>query len=417
MIYNIKDFGAINDGITLNTSVIQAAIDKAAQHGGTVLIEDGIYKTGSIKMRSNVNLHIEAGATLLGSENTDDYDRFEDLDYCDYTLAPLTSNSCLILIGNCENASITGMGKIDCNGEHFVVPVENGKELPCAYRRIDGFTPPRVIFCVCSKNIKIEDISMVNQPAGWSYWIHDCEFVNITGIKINADLSYPNNDGIHINCSRFVNVSNCNIVCSDDCLVLRANSVTLKENKPCEQITITNCNLTSYSGSVRIGWVNDGVIRNITLSNLSIKNSATGVSLLIPLSIRSDKVTDVGREETVIENINFSNIVMEQVAGYPIYISLADHEEINIKSIKNLRFSNITVTSVQFPFIYGTRKIKVKDIYFDGCFFKRISNKFCKDRPCRGYTMAPKHSYDPQPITIKNAENIVFNNSSFSSED
>ena len=67
----------------------------------------------------------------------------------------------------------------------------------------------------------------------------------MTRLDIIADVQYPNNDGIHINCSRHVTVSDCNITCGDDCIILRANSVSLKENKVCEFVTVTNCNLTS----------------------------------------------------------------------------------------------------------------------------------------------------------------------------
>ena len=103
---------------------------------------------------------------------------------------------------------------------------------------------------------------MVNQPAGWSYWIHDCDFVTCDRLKINANVQYPNNDGIHINSSRNVTVSNCSIVCGDDCLVVRANNASLSENKVCERVVVTNCNLTSYASGIRIGWLNDGVIKN-----------------------------------------------------------------------------------------------------------------------------------------------------------
>ena len=417
MIYDVKDFGAVGDGVTLNTSCIQAAIDAAHKTGGTVLIEGGVYKSGSIALKSNVSLCIEEGATLLASENTDDYDRFEDLEYCDFTLAPRRSNSCFILIGNCTDVSITGFGKIDCNGMHFIKPLENGKDLPCAYTRIDGFTPPRVVFCVCSKNIKIENITMTNQPAGWSYWIHGCERVDIRGIKIDCDVSYPNNDGVHINCSRYVNVSDCDIVCADDCIVLRANSVTLKENMPCERVTVKNCRLTSYSASVRIGWVNDGTIRDITLSDLNIKDSATGVSLYIPRFERSERNTDVGREKTVVENISFSNVVMERVAGYPVYMNVSEREWVGVERIGDIRFSDMHVTSVQFPYINGRTDVKIKNVCFDNCSFKRISNKFCDERPCRGYLMTPDNTYEPQPMVIQNAENIVFNNTSFGCDD
>ena len=95
---------------------------------------------------------------------------------------------------------------------------------------------------------------MVNQPAGWSYWIHDCDYVAFDRVKIFAEVEYPNNDGIHINSSRNVTISNCDITCGDDSIIVRANNASLAENKVCEKVCVTNCNLTSYSGGIRIGW-------------------------------------------------------------------------------------------------------------------------------------------------------------------
>lgn len=414
MIFDIQAFGAVGDGKTVNTAAIQKAIDEAAIHGGQVRIADGIYKTGSLRLRSNVDFHIAAGAVLLGSEDPNDYLRFEEITHCNYQMAPRRSNACLIMMHECENASITGLGTIDCNGEHFVEPIENGDVLPCAYRRIDGFTPPRVVFCVGSSNIKIENVTMTNQPAGWSYWIHDCDYVSVRGIRIYADVRYPNNDGVHINCSRHVTVSDCNITCSDDCIVLRANSATLAENKPCEQVTVTNCNLQSYSACVRIGWVNDGHIRDITLSNLTMKDSAVGVSLYIPGLKRDEKTTDVGRESTVVENLLFSNVIMDRIAGYPVYIHVADREFVTVSAIRDIRFSAVRCTAAQLPFIKGRKDLPIQKITFSDCSFQQIPNDFCYARPCRGYTMTPKYTYDPQPFTLQYCENIVFANTDFS---
>ena len=109
---------------------------------------------------------------------------------------------------------------------------------------------------------------MQNQPSGWSYWIHDCDYVSFNKCKIIANVQYPNNDGIHINSSRNVTVSNCDISCGDDCIIVRANNLSLAENKVCEKVTVTNCNLTSYANGIRIGWMGDGVIRNCSFSNI-----------------------------------------------------------------------------------------------------------------------------------------------------
>lgn len=413
MDFYIQKFGAVGDGITLNTAAIQSAIDAAGECGGRVIVENGIYKTGSIQLRSNVQLHIAADATLLGSENVADYRDFKELTHINWEMAPRKSNSCLIMIHECENVAITGLGTIDCNGHHFVLP-DPGNRI-CTYKRIDGFTPPRVVLCTGSKNVLLQDVSMVNQPAGWSYWIHDCDDVTVRDLTIRCSLEYPNNDGVHINCSRNVTVSGCDISCGDDCLVVRSNSATLKENKPCQQITVTDCRLTSYSAGVRIGWVNDGTIRDVTMENLTMTDCSTGVSLYIPAARRSERMTDVGREATMVEGFRFRNISME-TAGYPVYISLGDIPEVTIAAIRDIEFSNVSVRSPQLPFMKGRPDVSVEDIRFINCSFTQTDSAWCEKRPCTGWIMTPKQCYDPLPMTMRHTKNIRFDGCSFQSE-
>lgn len=413
MEYLIQDFGAAGDGKTLDTAAVQAAIDAAALYGGKVVVEGGTFKIGSIQLRSNVQLHIAADATLLGSENPADYRDFKELSHMDWEMAPRKSNSCLILIHECENVSITGYGTIDCNGHRFVVPDPENRT--CNYKRIDGFTPPRVVLCTGSRDVTFRDVSMVNQPAGWSYWIHDCDRVTVRDLTIRCSVEYPNNDGVHINCSRDVTVTGCDIYCGDDCLVARANSATLKENKPCERIRFSDCRLTSYSAGIRIGWVNDGVIRDVTMEDMVMTDCSVGISLYIPGMVRSEKTTDVGREATLVEHFRFRNITME-TAGYPVYIRLKDHPAVNIAGVRDLEFRDITVRSPQLPFLQGRPDAPVRDVRFVRCSFTRTDSSWCEKRPCTGWIMTPGHSYDPQPMTMKYAQNIQFIDTDFSSD-
>lgn len=258
MIYNIKEHGAVGDGKQINTKAIQLAIDTvAASGGGTVFISDGIYKTGTIELKSNVELHLASDGVLLGSENVEDYPERENVKHVDTRNLPRNRNACMIYADECKNIAITGSGKIDCNGTSFVMKKggEPGAWEGWEYVRIDAPTPPRVVFFAGCQNVKIEDVTMVNQPSGWSYWIHDCDYVTFDKCKILAEVQYPNNDGIHINSSRNVTISNCMITSGDDCIVVRANNASLKENKVCEKVTVINCNLTSYSSGIRIAWM------------------------------------------------------------------------------------------------------------------------------------------------------------------
>ena len=413
MDFYIQDFGAVGDGKTLNTAAVQAAIDAAGCNGGKVIVEGGTFKIGSIELRSNVQLHIAADAVLLGSENPADYRDFRELTHMDWEMAPRRSNSCLILVHKCENVSITGYGTIDCNGKHFVVPDPENRI--CKYKRIDGFTPPRVVLCVGSEDLTIREVTMVNQPAGWSYWIHDCDRVTVENITIQCSVEYPNNDGVHINCSRDVIVSDCDIHCADDCLVVRANSATLRENKPCQRITLRNCRLTSYSAGLRIGWVNDGAIRDVTMTDMVMTDCSVGISLYIPGGVRSEKLTDVGREATLVENFRFQNLEIE-AAGYPIYIKLTDRPEVQIDAVRDLEFREVRTRSPQLPYICGRPDHPVEDVRFVDCAFTRTGSAWCQKRPCTGYLMTPGQSYEPLPQTIQYARQIQWIDTVISSE-
>ena len=408
MIYDVRNYGAVGDGKTLNTAAIQKAIDDcASKNGGTVLLEDGTYMTGSIVLRSNVNLHIEQNAVLLGSPNCGDYPEKQNLKHVISENLPRTRNASMIFAEDCENISITGMGKIDCNGTRFVRE-KQGEWTGWRFERIDAPTPPRVVFFAGCRNIKIEDITMLNQPSGWSYWIHDCDYVVFDKCKILAEVRYPNNDGIHINSSRNVTVSNCDIVTGDDCIVVRANNRSLAENKVCEKVTVTNCNLTSYSGGIRIGWISDGVIKNCTFSNLVMTDTVIGISIVLP---DFSKVPDRGREDTLIENLLFNNIVMDKIYGRPIKIYIGQTDGTRCEAIRNIYFSKVVASGLEFPYLCGRKDNKIRNIYFNDCRFECLSDEELPN--FRQHGAADWDRSHGVPI-FDNIENIVFNNTNFS---
>lgn len=403
MDFFIEKYGAVGDGKTLNTAAIQKAIDDcAAQGGGRVVVSHGIYMTGTIVLKSGVDLHIEADGTILGSPNCGKYDENSAFDirpfpynviysgdiadYGDYpdfpkkhverANLPRNRGCCLIYAEESENVSITGTGKIDGNGTRFVEVAPKEANSRTKYRRIHAPTPPRIVFFCGCKNVKVEGITVTNAPGGWSFWVHDCDYVNFDKVKIDCDLDYPNNDGIHVNCSRNVTVSNCAITCSDDCIVVRANSRSLKENKPCEKITVTNCSLVSATAGIRVAYVCDGTIRNCAFDNLVITNSPRGVFLELP-----DKnliQSDFGREKTLIENMRFSNIIMDNVS-IPVGIHLFDGPQTEINAVRNLFFNGITARGNVAIIIEGTENTAVENVRFTDCNFE-TRNDGCRWR-------------------------------------
>lgn len=411
---NIKDFGADGNAATLNTVRIQNAIDTcAAGGGGRVVIEDGVFMTGTLIMRSNVDLHISANAVLLGSPDCKDYPERDDVKHVSSSLLPRNRNACLIFAEECENVSISGMGTIDCNGTSFIrekAEYTGGWK----YERIDASTPPRVVFFTGCRNVRITDITMTNQPAGWSYWIHDCDFVTMDRLKILAEVQYPNNDGIHINSSRDVTVSNCSIVTGDDSIIVRANNVSLAEDKVCERVTVTNCSLTSYANGIRIGWINDGTIRNCVFSNIVMTDTNCGITIQLPSHGETDIWSDEGREATLVENLSFSNIVMDSIYASPLRILIGDSEKVTkCRGIRNICFDSIRARGLEFPIFMGRKNNHIENLTLNNCRFEKVGDEVYPDYEKHGAAQWDRPRDNRLFYFVKDT---VMNNTVFSSE-
>lgn len=367
--YNILDFGAKNG--EKSTAAIQQAIDECYHHGGgKVVVENGTFIIGTLFLKSNVTLAIEAGATLLASSDVEDYPEFE----CNWNTyeAPRHTAKCLIYIGDCENTSIIGQGRIDCNGKAFCAENPNpwqGVDDPHVAKRLirtTNLVPARMIFVMNSKNVTLQDFTMTEMAGGWGSWINHCEYVMISRLKMYCNPYYPNADGIHINCCKDVFVTDCAIHSGDDCIIVRANTNTLHdEDIPCENVIIKGCSLSSYCNAVRIGWRNDGEIKNCVFSDLVITNSRDALTIELPAE---SAPSDIGRNVTRIENISFNNVVIDSTDRYPVNISVFDDND--AEYIKNIRFCGITSRSSRFPLLMGRADMRIENITFSDCRFQ-----------------------------------------------
>lgn len=407
MIFDIRDYGAVGDGRTLNTAAIQAAIDACTEAGGgRVLVASGMYMTGTVVLKDGVELHLAVDGTLLGSPRCEDYPETEKK-HVNVPLLPRGRGAALLFAEEASGISLTGNGKIDAHGDAFVEPLPNDNPhawMP--YRRIDAPTPPRVVFFTGCENVIVTDITLVNPPAGWSFWIHDCDHVRFDRIVIDARLDYPNNDGIHINCSRNVTVSNCQISCGDDCLVVRANNASLPENKVCEKVAVTNCTLTSRASGIRIGWQNDGIIRNCTFSNLVMTDTNLGISLHLPNRRLpgQERAPDEGREHTLIENLSFDNIVMDRGIREPVKLMVEDSEYIHVEAIRYITFRGIRYRGLQMPQVIGRPDAPVHHISFTDCIFEQRDADTWPDAP------AVPTRIKPHLFEIRCAQDVLLQN-------
>ncbi|MBI5689740.1 MAG: glycoside hydrolase [Verrucomicrobia bacterium] len=239
-----REAGAVPDGRALCTAVLQQCLDRcAAAGGGTVVLPPGIYRSGTLDLRSRVTLRIEAGATLLGSADPRDYPARRP------AVRSYTDNyvSQALLAGeDLEQVAIEGGGVIDGNGG--------------AFKWKEYLTRPYVIRLVACRDVRVEGVTLQASPMWMQHYLA-CDRVRLRGLRVFNHVSY-NNDGLDLDGCHDVQVSDCVIDSDDDALCLKS---TL--DRACENITITNCVLSSHCNAFKLGTESNGGFRNITFSN------------------------------------------------------------------------------------------------------------------------------------------------------
>lgn len=369
--YNIDDFGAKKG--ELSTCAIQAAIDACAENGGgTVFVTGGSYVTGTLFMKSYVHLYIDASATLIMSNDIADFPDFA----CEWNVkaAPRNSARCMIYVGNCENVTISGTGTIDCNGRAFCIPNPEPKQSdtdPFLCQRMkrnkpDEETVGRMIFVMKSKNVTLSDFTMSEMAGGWGIWVNGSEYINIRALKIYCCPDYPNSDGIHVNCSRDVFISDCAVHTGDDAIIVRANTNTLGEDIPCENVVLRGCTLSSHCQAIRIGWIGDGAIRNCVFSDIVITDSRDAITIELPYN---SVPADLGKNSTRIERLSFNNILVDRTARYPIQMVISDSPLVRCEYMRNIQFNNMNCRASRFPRLVGRKDCYIEDVVMKNCRF------------------------------------------------
>jgi len=371
--FQVRDYGAVGDGKADDTAALQKAIDAcSAFGGGRVVLEGGTFWIKPIMLKSGVDLHIDRSARLLGSGDWRDYPNRGNLKHVQSEPMPRGRDSALITADEAERISITGEGVIDGNGQCFMEPIPREHWGRWREQRIGGneLSPPRVVLFAGCRDVTVKDVTMTNQPACWSYMIHDCDRVIFDRCKVFSSVHFRNNDGIHINCSRDVLVSNCQVECGDDALVVRANSRSLKGNRSCERINVVNCQFRAHSNGIRLGWCHDGVIRDCTFSNVTVHDSYRGINIWL-LTKDQPVANDWGVEKTLIENILFSNVILNRIYTFPITVRVVEPSETSCLAVRNVRFSNVIARGYEMSEFLGTPARPLENFAFDSCRFVR----------------------------------------------
>lgn len=365
-IYNVVDYGAVGNKIVDDAKAIQQAIDEcSANGGGTVLLPaNHTFMSGPLCLKSNVDLHLEATAVLLANPD-------EGI----YKLSAFGENRgegmMWIYANGADNISITGKGTIHGNGIAFM-----GKELDDSYelKPVTTFDPrPHVLTLTDVKNLTIRDIT-IRDGAYWTVHLIGCDGAVIDGISLLNNLKIRNGDGIDLDHSRNVRISNCHITSGDDCICLK-NRREFEQYGPCHDITVTNCVMTSRSCAIKIGSENMDSIYNVVFDNCVITRSNRGLGIQ-------------NRDEGTVTDVMFSNIIMDCQLwsdvwwgkAEPIYVTSypranGNHKDANWRfpkgetvgrcgEVSRIYFNNIVANSENGCFVGGDVEGKVNNVHF-----------------------------------------------------
>ncbi len=408
--YNILDFGAVKE--QLSTSAIQKAVNECFNNGGgRVVVPAGTFITGTIILKSNVNLYLENGAVLLGSTTIDDY-KIEGK-----TLG-------MVFAEDACNVGISGLGTIDASGNsfydfklnHIYDEFEKNRTrqkenyMPEGTFFTDGpverTTAPgmTLVFFHCTK-VSVTGITIKDTPV-WATRFGYCDNVFIDGVTIRNNLLVPNSDGIHCTASRNIRISNCDIVAGDDCIVL--TGFTFDEEvpgfKPDEQaahqygnktiygenMVVTNCILQSSSAGIRIGY-GQHPIRRCSFTNIIIRDSHRGIGIF-------------AHDASNIEDLIFSDFTIETRLlngqwwghGEPIHLSsISRFPGQPAGQIKNVQFNNINAIGEQGILVFGQKESPMENIQFNNVQLKMRKGK---------ETMAYGGNFDLRPASPKSIQ-------------
>lgn len=410
-VYDVTKYGAKGDGMTDDAAAIQTAVDRcSAEGGGRVLLPSGhIFLCGPLQLRSNIDLHIEANATLKCAP-----------DESKYVLSAFGENRgegmMWIYADDAENVSVSGRGVIDGSGVDFM-----GRELSDSYelKPLNGaFDPrPHVMTMIGVRKLSVRDVTICD-GAYWTIHLAGCDDVVITGISLLNNLKIRNGDGIDIDHSRRVRISDCLIESGDDCVCLK-NRREYERFGPCGDVVVTNCVMTSRSCAIKIGSENMDSISNVLFDNCVIRASNRGLGIQ-------------NRDEGTVTNVVFSNMVVECQywsdvwwgKSEPIYVTsypraVGNHKDAGWRfpkgatsgrcgEVSEIYFNNVKCYSENGCFVGGDEPGKVNNVYFDNVDLTLRRNTshtggVYDKRPCAGEGFVTGKTYG---LYVENMETV-----------
>ncbi|PDT80440.1 glycoside hydrolase family 28 protein [Sinorhizobium sp. BJ1] len=270
------------------TAEIQAAIDQAsARGGGRVSLLAGEHAVGGLVLKSGVELHLADDAVL---RPIPDYEAYR---HTTVSVIAEKSNRGMIVARNAENLRITGPGKVEAGGEHFIRgdDPDVGTFIPAEFR-------PRVIVFEGCRNVELDGLEVTGSPM-WTLHLADCEDVVIRNVTIANDRRLPNTDGMVLDACRRVVIEDCAISTADDGICLKTSAgPDGKAIGVCEDLTVRRCTVSSLSCALKLGTESHGDFRNVLFEDCQVRESNRGLGVF-------------SRDGGQMKNIRFSRIAVD----------------------------------------------------------------------------------------------------------
>ncbi len=427
-IYKPTEYGASADGKTICTKEIQKAVDDAAKTGECVILDKGIYLTGSVFIKSNVEFRIEEGAELRGIMDEESY---PDV-WSRVAGVEMKWPAGLLNVINEKNVKITGKGLINGQGEYWWNKYW-GKDKKGGMRKnyeskdlrwlVDyDCKRPRNIIIWDSSYVLLENLTIIKSP----FWnVHVCysENINIKGLIIKENEG-PSTDGIDIDSSRNILVEKCYIECNDDniCIKSGRDADGLRVNRPCENVTIKDCE-TGLGEGITIGSETSGGVKNIEIWNIRANKTTNGIRLKsaktrggVIKDIKIHNINMIDVPNPFIFNLNWNpsysycEIPKDYKAPIPEYwkvLSTPVSSELGIPEFRDIQISNVNVSNSVVAFKVDSFKEKpIKNLEFKNVKIKSIRAGYIKNAKNWKMTDVSLSIEDKEQVKLENCINV-----------
>lgn len=272
------------DFVAADGNVAAAAEAAAKAGGGRVVVPAGIWTNGTIWLRSNVELHLEKGARIVGSLNRADYNADDVVPENWSNEGEEWSGGHLVFAFCATNVAVTGEGTIDGSGPKFFGDCDEVGRFPCYKYGLklkpldrEWFRPGFMLCFLRCRDVRVSDVVLKDTPC-WTAHFRCCDGVTVERVTVDADRTIANSDGISFDCTRNAVLRDSTLKTGDDSVTIRASCRVHAATNACENVTVENCDLWSCCYGVRIG-VGTGTISNVLIRNCRVHESGAGFML------------------------------------------------------------------------------------------------------------------------------------------